>query len=788
MIASAAGRDGAPVVELVGSAFFEDAGLYPIRRLMEQASGFRRETDGADRLALLRTDLDRRGLPPDVLVPRLAPILGLGPEAGYQPEELDARRLGAEIQDAAYTYVESCLGDEPAVVVAEDVHWFDAATHELLSRLSSARGRCAVIMTARPGYLPFAGVETIDLEPMSERDCGALVDAICADLPIDEEIRRDVIERSDGIPLYVEELIANVRQGVSSLAGDTTVRPAGIVPDLLYDLLAARLASPPEAIPVATASAVIGREVDSGLLQRVLDLPLPELERALTVLCVQGVLESLNSGDGQYRFRHELLREVAYELQPPSRRRSIHSRAGDALVSNVTRDRTPDWAAIALHYEQAERTLEATEAYEKAATGARMRGALGEARGLLTKAVELLLSRIDHDVDRDNREVNLRLERGYVASAQEGFTSTVGEEDYERCLELTESDPFSDARFNTVVVLWSYHYLRGRLSKAREISEFTYRSLERWEWYRNFNVAALGLLDCWEGQFSTARDRLETFYANRRPEDAERFAAQWFFPTDPTTAILSTLTVVRLVMGDADGADAAFAETMQRSGTVGFPQGPYSAIYSLTIEAWLRMELQQFDIAEERLNQSSELTTRHGLDDWSVVDAMQRSVLAGLRAMQRGADSRDLATHAAKVTEMTEAWKAFDVKFFLPYYLMIAGVLHGAAGDSDAARALLDDSLALAEETSMKCWQAETLRHLANLESDANERRSRLADALERARVQQAHLFELRAALDLFDVDAGLGRDQLEVALGRLGNDPAYPDVGRALARISTTE
>ena len=108
---------------------------------------------------------------------------------------------------------------------------------------------------------------------------------------------------------------------------------------------------------------------------------------------------------------------------------------------------------------------------------------------------------IDHDVDRDNREVNLLLERGYVASAQEGFTSTVGEEDYERCLELTESDPFSDARFNTVVVLWSYHYLRGRLSKAREISEFTYRSLERWEWYRNFNVAALGLLDCWEGEF-----------------------------------------------------------------------------------------------------------------------------------------------------------------------------------------------------------------------------------------------------------------------------------------------
>jgi class 3 adenylate cyclase len=784
LIASVAGDDGAPIVELVGSAFFEEAGLYPVRRFMEKESGCRRDTDGVDRLALLRTDLDRRGLSPDVLVPRLAPILGLEPETGYQPEELDARKLGAEIQEAAYTYVESCLGDDPSVILAEDVHWFDAATHDLLSRLTSTRGDCAVIMTARPGYLPFNGVETIDLEPMSEGDCRALIDAICGDVLIDEDVRRDVLERSDGIPLYVEQLVANVRSGVTSFEQATTTgRPSGTVPDLLYDLLAARLASPPEVIPVATASAVIGRDIDRWLLERVLDVPPSELDRALAVLCAQGVLEPVTSGEGLYRFRHELLREVAYELQPPSQRRSVHGRAADALVANAAHEGAADWAAIAFHCVEADRALEAIDAYERAASGARMRGALGEARGHLTKAVDLLLSRVDAGADRDSREVVLRLQSGYLATAQEGFTSTVGEEEYERCLELTAADPLSDATFNTVVVLWSYHYLRGRLSKAREISEFTYRGLERREWYRNFNIAALGLLDCWEGDFSTASDRLEMFYANRREADEEQFAAQWFFPTDPTAAILSTLSAVRFVMGDAGGAAAVFAETMERTGTIGFPQGPFSAIYALTIEAWLCMELLQFDAAEQRLDHGSELAARHGFDDWGVVDAMQRSALAGLRVMHSGAGAGDLTEHAVAITAMTEIWKEFDVKFFLPYYLMVAGVLHRASGDGDTARALLGDSLTMAEETHMKCWQAESLRHLANLESDPTKRAAALRDALEIARAQQAHLFELRAALDLFELGT-LRREDLEAALDRLANDPSYPEVGRAQALI----
>jgi class 3 adenylate cyclase len=375
-IAWLAGDEGAAVVELVGSAFFEDAGLYPVRRLLERTVGVERDTGGAERLERLRGDLARRGLEADTLVPLLAPILGLEPAAGYVAERLDARMLNEEIFEAAYAYVESCLGDAPSVLVVEDVHWFDGSTLDLVARLTRRKGACVVAMTARPGFVPFDGVEVIELETFSEQDSGRLVDALCADTLVSAAIRLDVVARSDGIPLYIEELVANVRQGVLETVprGQVSDRSSGAVPDLLYDLLAARLDSSTGIIPVATASAAIGRDVDRQLLQQVLDLSTAELDMALDTLCEQGVLEAREAGQGRYRFRHELLREVAYELQPPSRRRYVHSKVADALSSSLGDD-VVDWGIVASHYERAGRAVEASDAQERAAAAARMRGA-----------------------------------------------------------------------------------------------------------------------------------------------------------------------------------------------------------------------------------------------------------------------------------------------------------------------------------------------------------------------------------------------------------------------------
>ncbi len=237
------------------------------------------------------------------------------------------------------------------------------------------------------------------------------------------------------------------------------------------------------------------------------------------------------------------------------------------------------------------------------------------------------------------------------------------------------------------------------------------------------------------------------------PPTRQQFLAEWFNPNEPVTVILTCVALVRFVMGDSAGADRSFVAARDRAQSMTFPQGPYSAAYALSVEAWMRIEREQFDEAEARISLLTDIAAQHGFDGFTMVATTQQTVLAGIRALAASADVRDLAFHASVLFEMTEIWKRFDTRFFLPYYLMVAGVLYAGAGDKRTARACLEDSLHLAAETGMRFWQSETQRHLAHLELHPAGKEERLRVSLVLARSQQAALFELRAALDLADLD-----------------------------------
>jgi class 3 adenylate cyclase/tetratricopeptide (TPR) repeat protein len=785
-IAVLAAQDGAPVVEIAGSAFYEEVGLYPIRRVIERNSDIRRHTDPPGRLECLRAELDRRGLPVETYVPWLAPILSLDPAAGYEADPVDARRLNEQIAEAAYEYLERCIGEAASLLVVDDAQWIDSSTRDLLASLGRRKSPCLILMTARPEFHPPERAEIVELTPLSESDSGRLVDVLCADTPIGADLRLEVVTRSDGIPLYIEELVASASRGADYVPGGGEQRSAA-VPDLLYDLLAARLHTSSNVIPVATASAVIGREVDRGLLHRVLDFPVSELDDALETLCAQRVLERRPRTATQFRFRHELLREVAYELEPPSRRRYVHGKVAEALLADHLHGDVVDWDLVASHFEEAGRAWEAADAHEQAADSARLRGASEEARGHLSRAIDLLVSDVDPSLDRDVREVKLRLQRGYIAVYEEGHASSNAAADYERCLELTAADPFGDEMFKTVIVLWAYRLTRGELAKAREISEFTFRTLARREWYRNFNLAAFGILDCWEGDLRAARDLLELFSATRVNADEERFLGEWLFPNEPVTVVLTCLGIVRYVTGDLEGADAAFESALGRALDLSFPQGPISAAYALSVEVWLRTEREQFVEAEHLIAQILEIAARHGFNEWTVVAMTQQTVVSALRSLGTGADARDLAHKASALSGMIGIWRHNDTLFFLPYYLMIAGVIYAGAGDRHNAKVAFEESLTMARETGMNFWRSETLRHLAGLELDPTGVEEGLRQALQTARTQHALLFELRAALDLEAAAPPGSRHEIERLISGLASCSSYPEVARAEAVLAAS-
>src|SRR6185503_13995076 len=171
-----------------------------------------------------------------------------------------------------------------------------------------------------------------------------------------------------------------------------------------------RLRASGKVVPVVEAAAVIGRQMDRGLLCSVVDLGEDELDEVIAELEAASVLEPW--GTDVWRFRHELLREVAAELAPPSVRRGLHARVADALSRAAGGE--PDWRLVAGHYERAERFDEAAAAYQQASAAARRRGALAEARTYLS----LTLAQLDRSPpgpDRDRREMAARLERGFLA-------------------------------------------------------------------------------------------------------------------------------------------------------------------------------------------------------------------------------------------------------------------------------------------------------------------------------------------------------------------------------------
>ena len=399
---------GAPMIEMFGSPLHTDTGLHPVRRLVERRCGITRLTEGRERLRLLHAELRACGLDPASAVPLLAPVIGVGPEHGYQPAAVEGRTLYELIGATVQQYVLACIGDKAGLVVAEDVHWFDPSTLELLnSLLTGADGRLLVVLTGREGdWLRTDWPATLfELSPLTDEQSDTLINAL--DPSVTDAQRVAVRNRCDGVPFYIEHVV-----GELDAAGAESR-----VPEPLYEPLFARLHHPhTDVVPVVEAAAVIGRAGDLPLLRSVVGRDAKDVDGVVTELVRARVLERRRTHS--WRFRHELLREVAAELAPPSLRCDLHARTAHALV-NAAAAVEPDWRVIAGHFEQAQQHDEAVEAYQKASVDARRRGALQEALACLTSALDQL-TRCSAGSTRDRREIAIRLERGFLVGRHPG--------------------------------------------------------------------------------------------------------------------------------------------------------------------------------------------------------------------------------------------------------------------------------------------------------------------------------------------------------------------------------
>jgi len=410
-----------------------------------------------------------------------------------------------------------------------------------------------------------------------------------------------------------------------------------------------------------------------------------------------------------------------------------------------------DWRVLASHFELAERFREAALAYERTAEGATRRGALAEARTHLTRAADLV-DQLEDDDGRNALEVGIRLRRGFLAMLAEGVADADASADFDRCLELAASDPRGGEMFSTLAALWARALSRGELLRARQISETLFANLdERTEYLRSEILAGFGMLDWFEGSFDSAvaslRECTKDLDRVEREHQAETF---WFTTGYPTLHMRAHLAIALFMAARVAEADGPLDEAVSAGESMDFPRGPWSANYARWLGSWMWMEEGRFDRAGEALADLHASSARHGFDSWELVAATHEAALEGLRAMRSiPSATGELADHAEVLGAFIELWLTLDLKVFLPFYITTHGALLAAGGDVEGARARYDESLALAAETGMRFYDAETMRRIAHLTLDAEQTAAKLRTALDLARSQGARPFELRIALDL---------------------------------------
>ena len=462
------------------SPHHQDSALYPFIAQLERAAGFARDYVAEARLGKLRALL-ASGAPDDDDFALLSQLCRcrVPPLSSTSARSANARNCSRHCSISSQPW----RGSSPVLMVFEDAHWIDPTTRELLD-LTVDRARHLPVLLVHhlsPGFQPPWGgrsqVASVALNRLGERDGEALVKKLAGNAALAADIVADIVERTDGVPLFVEELTKAVLESVEQ--GDriaavlaTTSLAALSVPATLQASLMARLDRlGPTAKEIAQIGAVLGREFGYELIEPVAQRSAAELQAALDQLGEAGLLFCRGTAPhSSYLFKHALVQDAAYSTLLRGRRRELHARVADTLE----RARVIDRAAVrpeilAYHLAQTASTDRAVAYLREAAQVAAERWANAEAVQHLSRARELS-SRLDDGPAKRKLELAILLELGPMLLRVEGFFSASVEGVYRLAQGLC-AEGNAEQRFAASWGLWFVAQHQSRLDHARQLAE-----------------------------------------------------------------------------------------------------------------------------------------------------------------------------------------------------------------------------------------------------------------------------------------------------------------------------
>jgi hypothetical protein len=597
------------------SPHHQDSALYPVIAQMERAAGFAHGDAPEVRLTKLQALL-AAAKPPGEDVALVAELHGL-PSAGLAPPlDLTPQRRKEKTFEMLLRQVEALARQRPVLMVFDDLHWIDPSSRELLDRLIERVTDWPVLLLAlfRPEFQPpWSGqpqVTMLTLARLNRQGTAAMVSSVAGNAALPPEIVAEITERTDGIPLFVEELTKAVLEaGPQAPAALSAMPHPGLsVPATLHASLMARLDRlGPAAREVAQAGAAIGREFGYELLACIIDLPAPQLREALDRLSGAGLVFVRGTPpEASYLFKHALVQDAAYGSLLRGRRQSLHRRIAAALEERFPEIVAAQPALLAQHCQAAGLVEQAVGYWLKAGQQALARSAMVEAIAQLRKGLDTLAGLPDGS-SRQQQELDLQAALGSALGSAKGHGAVEVGEALARARALAEQLDRSERLASLIVGQWAFHFVRSEPGQALLLAQ----QLEKFGEARA-NIAAQleghrvhGLTRCYLGQFVVARDLFERCHGLSDPVHRTIRGGQSY---EPYATMLGYLAVCLTYLGYIDQARSRMNEALFEARRLGHA---YTLAFVLLQATWMDLitrcaELQQH--VEEVLT----LSTEHG--------------------------------------------------------------------------------------------------------------------------------------------------------------------------------
>lgn len=739
----------------------QDSALHPIIAQLQRTARFERDDAPEARLSKLEALLAQTS-PPGEDVALLAELLSIPIAADHYPAlKLTPQRKKEKTFEALLGRLEGLARHRPMLIVYEDIHWIDPSTRELLDTTVERVRRLPVLllMTFRPEFHPpwthQPHVTVLALSRLDQRAGAALVERIIGNTAsLQREVIEEIVERTDGVPLFLEELTKAVLEtgGGNAKITLSSTSPAPLaVPATLHASLIARLDRLGYASKeIAQVGATIGREFSYELMACVADRGKGELRAALDRLADAGLL--FRRGEPprtSYVFKHALVQDAAYGSLLRGRRRELHARIARRLEEEPSMAAEAQPEILAYHCANAGLIGKAVCYWQKAGELSKARSAMTEAITQLQKALDLLPNLPDAR-DRHRTELEVQLALGGALLAAKGHAAEQTGKAYARARRLCE---LLDDTPNLLKALWGefvHHHVRAETNRSHRAAGDLLALAERQNDPAGLVAGHRAIGDSFLhlGQLRAARTQFEQGLALYDP--VQHRSLTLLFAENARVATLGFLSLTLGLLGFADQARARNGEALAEARELSHP---ISLAFALSVGCRLHFVLEDpptvCRLAEELI---------------ALTEEQQFAFFLAMGTNYRGwalAEAGDIGAGMALLRKGIAGFRASGAAWILPFYLAQLATAHAKAGRVEDGLGQLSEALILTEKSGVRWFEAELHRRRGELlPADALGTEAEMEACFHRAmaiaRQQDAKLWELRAATSL----TRLWRDQ----------------------------